>query len=194
MRIRLRSLGLIGLLGGLGGAINAWMCYANLPPWGAGLRFEWHVIPAGWAHGALLAVLSIGPATLLRARHLPIRLLWIPIGGWLSGWISWIPLSFSTGYLSFDMLNPSWETWWWPYYAFGLVGVLYYFFLTICRQLDSKKLLRHVLMGTISGAMGTLWWWISAQPWYFSLIHGTIWGTLVGFGVWKAQRFQQHAQ
>ena len=66
---------------------------------------------------------------------------------------------------------------------------LLYLFLNLCRQLSQKHLSVHLLIGSLSGSLGSLSLWVELQSWwYFSLIHGTIWGALVGFGVWKATR------
>lgn len=76
-----------------------------------------------------------------------------------------------------------------PYLYFGLVGVVYFLLLGACRWLSAKSLSVHALMGSLSGTLGSLYWWIAWGPWYFSVLHGTIWGSLVGFGVWRSQRW-----
>ena len=81
---------------------------------------------------------------------------------------------------------------WQPFVYFGFVGSLYYGFLSLCRQLSQKRLSVHLLMGSLSGSLGSLLLWVEREPWYFSLIHGTIWGALVGWGVWRAQRAAQN--
>lgn len=77
-KIGARALGLVGLLGGLGGAINAWLCYAKLPvpvigPEIAGasspIEFSSYVVLGGAGHGALLAFVSVGLAIILWGRH-----------------------------------------------------------------------------------------------------------------------------
>jgi len=206
MKLTMRSLGLIGLLGGVGGAINAWLCYANLPvAFGDGkgpAGFSWHIIPLGCAHGALLALTAVGLALLFSKGNLLVRCAGLPISGWLSGWFSLIPIHLYLAVKEFGVsprrlfaaliwpLNGSHEAAppWMPFLYFGFVGLAYYFLLNICRQLPAKKLLVHVVMGSASGSLGSLWWWSMWKPWYFSALHGTIWGSLVGFGVWKSQR------
>ena len=209
MKITARGLGLIGLLGGAGGAINAWLCYARFPvPVGydADLAFSWQIIPAGLTHGAVLAVASVGLATSLWTSAWPVRLVGAPVVGWLAGWLSFIsiqlyisftPIMESTGGLTRDevlgaLVWPfralSIETLWIPYPHFGLVGLGYYFLLNICRQLLATRLAVHLLLGSVSGALGSWWWWMSYKPWYLSLLHGTLWGSLVGFGVWRSQQ------
>jgi hypothetical protein len=54
------------------------------------------------------------------------------------------------------------------------------------QKLYNKKLPIQFLMGISSGVLGSLWFWIVYGPWYFSLIHGIIWGSFVGFGLWIA--------
>lgn len=95
MARQLRSLGLIGLLGGVGGAINAWLCYARVPTETGYTDFSWHIIPAGACHGGLLAVVAAGCAVLLRRQKALVRWMALPVVGWLSGWLSWIPLRLS---------------------------------------------------------------------------------------------------
>ena len=106
MRMTWRSLGLIGLLGGLGGAINAGLCYLQLPvpvsttgsffPWLAGgthaMQFSWGIIPAGMLHGGLLAVVSTGFASWLIRRGRLTQWAGVPLVGWVAGWLSWIPV------------------------------------------------------------------------------------------------------
>lgn len=199
MKIKMHGLGLIGLLGGLGGAINGWLFRI-----GAGVSFiPWPVIPLGAFHGALLAILSVGLAALLWEHNPRIRWMGFLITGWLSGWISFIPFAlyhYASAWSVFgweDVWSAfmwPFEGWhkarpiWVPYICFGLVGLVNYFFLNLRRQLTAKKLVRHLIVGCGSGTVGSLWFWITFQAWQFSLIHGMIWGSLVGFGVWKAQR------
>ena len=212
MLINMRSLGLIGLLGGLGGAINAWLCYARLPvPVGEvndPMTFAWPVIPLGFVHGSLLALIGIGVAFLLWKQKWFVRLIALPVVGWIAGWLSYIPLHVYIhrifGKSKEPLLKDLLEACAWPfsfsepevvafapYMSFGLVGVGCFLLLNLCRQGTIKALWRHLLVGSVSGILGSLWWWIGYKPWYFSLIHGTIWGSLVGFGVWKSQRAVQ---
>lgn len=204
-----RGLALIGLLGGLGGAINAWLCYAKIPVPVMGLAifgrsesidFHWYVTLGGAAHGGLLALLSVGFARKFWKHRWLFRWAAWPVVGWLAGWVSCIPLnlSLSEEFSGHNVLKSlTWpfelklETLWVPYLYFGLVSLLYYFLLNICRQLAATRLSGHLLLGSVAGCVGSLWWWIVFGPWYFSLIHGTIWGSLVGFGLWKATRRQR---
>jgi hypothetical protein len=48
--------------------------------------------------------------------------------------------------------------------------------------------LESVLLASASGALGSLWWWIEWEFAYFSLIHGAIWGVLVGLATARALR------
>lgn len=216
-KITLRSLGLIGLLGSVGGAINGWLCYTTIQVpvqvLGAGPEtaaepmapaFSWYIVPVGAAHGGLLASVSVSMAVWLFKRHRLLRIAGVPLTGWLAGWLSFIPVGFSAvmslagiqAALSASgvweaLVWPShwsgWESFWQPYLHFGFVGALYYLFLNLCRQLSQKRLPVHLLIGSLSGSLGSLLWWIEQEPWYFSLIQGTIWGSLVGFGVWRVR-------
>src|SRR3989338_2894291 len=205
--INVRGLGLIGLLGGLGGAINAWLCYARIPvpvmtegfmdsrrqPF----DFPCSVIPGGACHGGLLALISVALAALLWQRGWLTRLTGLAVAGWLAGWLSYIPLGLSmdetvSGKQMVEALVWPFErppqSLLVPYFYFGLVGSAYYLFLNLCRQLTRQQLGLHLFIGSLSGILGSLWWWVGFKPWYFSLLHGTIWGCLVGFGVWKSQQ------
>ena len=191
-----RALGLIGLLGGLGGAINAALCYMEWPvPVGEGMFapiFHWHIIPAGALHGSVLVLMAVAFARMLYRRSLPLRLCGAGVAGWLAGWLSWIPLSVSFGEDSFEM---TWRTFWpftslseiWQSFeVFGLVTACYCMSLCIRDAQFRGPRFYHLLRGIVSGVAGSLWFWVHSERWYFSLIHGAIWGSLVGFGVWKS--------
>ena len=212
MKVTWRSLGLIGLLGGLGGAVNAWLCFAKLPApimsavnidGPSVMQFRWPIIPEGAAHGALLAIISVQAAAWF--SHVPHVLRWLllPVLGWIAGWISWMPIMLPGGIQ--DNLNilqiVGWpltmdygrfSAFWIPYLYFGLVGLLHTMLLLLWRRRVAAGSLRFLLSGIASGVVGSLWWWISWGRWYFALIHGAMWGSLVGFGVWKAQGFTPH--
>ena len=212
-----RSLGLIGLLGGFGGAITAFLCFANLVnPSGSELGFSSLLIPAGACHGALLAVLAVGFSHLLSRRSLPLMLTGIPIAGWIAGWLSWIPLKF---YLFYDysygisakflwhpigavradpaaFVKTFFEAFFWPFrfgidafsmpFFLGLVVVVWLGFVALIER-RVVPCVPWPVVGVISGIMGSAWWHIFWSSWWFSMLHGTIWGALVGFGVWKSQ-------
>ena len=197
MSMSWKSLGLIGLLGGLGGAINVWLCYVKLPgvpPYFTG--FKSHIMLAGMAHGALLALIPVTSAWLLRSKRWWVNMLAIPIVGWVSGWLSFIPFDayFGRSFHLVTLVWPFFRPLWTPYAYFGLVGGLYYLLLNIERLLSGNAILRHMFWGSFGGFLGSLGWWAFFKPWWFSLIHGTIWGSLVGFGVWKASVRGQGAQ
>jgi hypothetical protein len=178
----------VGCAGAFGGAINAWLCYSGLPvPVGDKANFGWHVIPAGAVHGALLAAVAFGAAVRFARARLPVRLAAAVPVAWLAGYVSWIPLNRS----AFD---ESWsksvfwpfEEWsqafWMPFAYFGLVAFLYYLWLAV-RGLETRGLAANVIAGCAAGVFGSLWWWISWERWYFSVLHGAIWGALAGAGV-----------
>src|SRR5512137_1749364 len=90
--------------GGLGGLVNAALCYANWPVvvvWGQGYVdgtpigqpllhphfFRWHVVPAGFAHGAILA--GVGAATAMAAPR------WKPLVRWAAVVVVWLVAQFS---------------------------------------------------------------------------------------------------
>lgn len=126
------------------------------------------------------------------------RLVGLFIAGWVSGWLSWVSLGPTiddhvSGKAFLDAFVQPFElkleSLWSPYSFFGCVGFVSYFFLNLCRQLVAKRLTVHLVIGGLSGFLGSLWFWTAlTQQWYISLLHGTIWGSLVGFGVWKSQQ------
>ncbi len=221
--MRWRALGLIGLLGGLGGAINAWLCYRHIPMSPAAAKdffeFSWWIIPAGTVHGAILAIVPIAIVGVVAHQRTLVRWLTLPLAGWLSGWLSYIPLNLYLdlfGHIPFhtrptlDTILPTigeWIAWplhnhphvtealWRPFCFFGLVGSCYSLGLCVSRRWRVETLFVHLFIGSLSGVLGSLWWWIlwsNGTLWYFSVIHGTIWGSLVGCGVWISQRSPQH--
>ena len=183
----------VALGGALGGATNAWLCYARLPvaveddP-----SFAWHVVPAGAVHGGLLAIAAFGVGVAFSTRRLSARLaVALPLA-WTAGFVSWIPLNRS----AFDESWPKSFSWplhegWGaallgPLQFFGFVALLYY--LAVALYLArGRGLAAHVTLAAASGIVGSLWWWIGIGPWYFSLLHGAIWGTLVGVGAWRSR-------
>ena len=205
MKFTWRGVGLIGLMGGLGGAINAALCYFKLPvsipmdvtPPSQAIDFPWHVVPAGALHGALLACGSVGCAQLVWNQRLKLKLVGLLLVTWMVGWVSFIPIRLSvfrenvhdaiTWPLASGLAHVL-DVVRGPVTSFGLVAGLYYLLLALCRQLTARSLQRHVLLGALSGVAGSCYWWASFGRWYFSLMHGTIWGALVGYGVWRAQQ------
>jgi hypothetical protein len=184
----------VAIGGALGGATNASLCYAQLPEAASrNATFGWHVIPAGAIHGGLLAAIGFSAGRLLAKRSVGAGLFAVLPLAWIAGFASWIPLNRS----AFD--EPWTESFTWPFHEswglalvgplqyFGLVAGLYCLLWAFCRMPD-WGLTRHVLGTGACGVLGSLWWWSSTEPWYFGLLHGAIWGTLVGVGAWSAAR------
>ena len=190
--LAMRRLFLPVLLGGIGGTINAFLCYVKRPiPVSGDAAFSWHIIPAGALHGALLALVALGLARALYIRKPIVRWLAVPVSGYLAGFVSWAPLNASLGWGWAQYAEWSLETLWWPYPYFGLVGLCYYFCLAIGKRLTDTRPLVHIAIAVLSGVLGSLWWWVAWKPWYFSVLHGSIWGTCVGFGLWRSQGNQR---
>ena len=175
--------------GAFAGAINAWLCYADLPvPFDPRVHFEWHLIPAGAIHGGALAAFAFIAANAVSARGLLVRLATaIPVG-WLAGYASWMPLNSSVfddpwiRSLLWPFKDAKWtDTLLGPYCYFGLVSASYYLWLTL-RGLKSKALAESLLGACAAGTLGSLWFWVGFEQWSFCLLHGTIWGVLVGLG------------
>ena len=200
MAQRGRRLGTMAFWGAFGGGINALLCYAHLPaPIMTGesvfggsspIEFPWTVIPGGAAHGAILAVAGVWTAARIARYPILIRAMTAAIAGWIAGWISWIALS--TGMLMNEwpeiLVWPFQQGWWQPWCYFGLVTTLCIAGLSMRPNWPGTQLIPHLLVGIISGVLGSLWWWIMSTPWHFSLLHGTIWGALVGYGAWSCER------
>ena len=221
MNTSARGLALIGLLGGFGGAIVAylsgtseWLSYDlqrfALPLW---VIIGTEAIPRGF-----ITALTVFVAGRCAGRD---RIMWF-VGLYVVGW-SWsclyailstltpfvfellpigptvkpvvdlrfhllLPMAFVWLLLPFSLLFP-WgfglTTVW-----VGLGGVTYYCGLTTI-MLDHRMrgLAGHILLASLSGWLSYLPWLTTLhKPWHDAVLYGTIWGALVGFGVWKATR------
>ena len=183
-------IGPAAIFGGLGGEINAWFCYAEIFGTVRGVgHFQWPILLAGVWHGAWLAAVPLFFSFLLWKRPAAVRWLVLPLVGWIAAWISFMSIHF---YYVKDPLaaaiwsvQPTVEAMWVPFCYFGLVGSLYYFLLSICRILSSGDLRKQLAAGVFSGFLGSLWWWSGWKLWYLSLLHGMVWGVLVGISVWR---------
>jgi hypothetical protein len=181
--------------------VNAWLCFAKLPVAVNGNpKLHWDVIPAGALHGAILAASSFAMAETVKNKRVMVQLALATPVAWVAGYASWVPLGHS-------VFSESWSEavlWpfdegikalWAPVPYFGLVALCYYLCLCFRRRRDGLPI--HIGAGTAAGVFGSLWWWIEWEPWYFSLVHGTLWGVLVGFGAWRATaaaRLGAHAE
>jgi hypothetical protein len=141
----------------------------------------------------VLAVSALGLAALLSKRSLGVRLSAALPLAWIAGFASWIPFSRSVLHASWleSLTWPLLERWdtvlLWPVMAFGLVALVYYLALTLfCAR--PRSLATHLLCAGAGGVLGSLYWWISFEQWYYSLLHGAIWGACVGTGAWSASR------
>jgi hypothetical protein len=202
---------------GIAGGINGFLCFAKFPIIaGRGSNtfdFDWQIIPAGAMHGAILAFFSIGPAILMFGKSRVVGSVFAPVLGYMAGKYSIAALmegidsshsiftgAFWKGLTIFDVwkfiripfqpvdkLSELWIVISW----FGLVALIYFVLLSLAKQLFARNLAVQTVAAITSGILGSLWFWISFGPWYFSLIHGTIWGTLTGFGLWIALRQKQ---
>lgn len=153
-------------------------------------EFHWHVIPAGAIHGAILAAMAFGVAEALRGKRVAVRLAAALPLAWVAGYASWIPLNRS-------VYDESWrKSWAWPFdqgFGSALYGPLPYFGLValvlyVCLSSWPRPsgLAGHLAAAVSAGILGSLWWWIGWETWYFSILHGALWGLLVGIGAWKA--------
>ena len=77
-----------------------------------------------------------------------------------------------------------------PYYGFGLVSVILCALWTVGGQFTATRLLTQLIIGSVGGCLGSLWFWSSQDLWYYSVLHGCLWGSLVGYGVWRSQHLK----
>lgn len=129
MKITIKSLGLIGALGGVGGLINGWLCYVEYPTSvREAVGFSWPIIPLGALHGALLAVVSIGMANLFWKRRLFLRLIGLAVSGYLAGWILGIPTE-GLDRIIFSAIFGAKVTWneviFWPFSGYLTLATFY---------------------------------------------------------------------
>lgn len=180
-----RHLWLASAAGAAGGGINAALCYFRLPVpvEDSAATFQWHVIPAGAAHGGILAVAAVALGLTARRLGWPARIASGVAGGWLAGYLSWIPLHLST--LGESLIEaPLWpfrnglQAAWIPYAHFGAVVTL--LSLWLAGSAPFRRAAPQVAAACLAGALGSLWWWISWGPWYFAVIHGVLWGLPTG--------------
>ena len=177
------------LFGGLGGLINASLCYWRLP-----VRvedFQWHIIPAGFFHGALLVGLTVVGAAFFSKRGHLWRIIGAVATGYVVGWITWIPIRFSIT----DAIQLKSVWWpvdvddlgllWAPLETFGFVSLLLYLWLVYGARYN-----RAILIVIFCASLGSLWFWIEWKHWYLCLLHGAIWGGLVAIAMKKYQTNQ----
>jgi len=174
----------VALAGGVAGAVNGGHALWLIRP---EHTLHWHVIPAGFAHGALLAGLAACAALLARDRPLWQRLVGIPVAGWLVGLVAWVPLGASTGLRFVPSLEV--ELLWWPLWELGLVASIAYAGWVSRGGLGSPRLGLHLAIGVAAGVLGSAPWWIAWEErdaWRFFPLHGVTWGLLVGAAAWRA--------
>jgi hypothetical protein len=176
--------------GGLAGLLNAFLCYVGWPQQVEGADLRWHVLPAGLLHGLVLAAVPILGANWSAGQTLSRRLLAVPLVGWCGGYLSWIPLDLSA------FRDSPWEALSWPLDAmdsrlspvmgpllyFGMASLLLYSWLALRSEGSGPGL--HVPAAVAAGVLGSLWWCATIGPWYFSVLHGCLWGGAVGMALW----------
>ncbi len=175
--LRNASLSVAG--GALAGALNAAACWTGWPVAIPDAEFAWHILPAGGIHGAVLVMVAL--VVRLTLRRAPRAVSWLagPVVGWLAGYLSWMPISLSI----FADGNPlewpfdgSQNPLLGPWQMFGLVAWAWYWSML----LPGSGRMRRVLGGVVAGAIGSAWFWSAMEVWYLCLLHGAVWGLLVG--------------
>jgi len=90
-------------------------------------------------------------------------------------------MGFGVGSLAFNLYAhealpfrmPWWGAVWAPFAYFGLVAVLYYLWLAT-RGRNAGPLWASVTAACAAGTLGSLWFWVIFERWYFSVIHGVL--------------------
>jgi hypothetical protein len=189
----------VALAGGIGGLINAALCYWRLPVpiQDSSALFEWHVMPAGCVHGAILAVVAMGASRVALRFALPWKWLAGLLVGWLGGYLSWIALDLSAFHTPlaqawiwpFVNHDSALDALWSPFCSFG--GVTLMLYLWLISKSRARALGAHIAAAATAGTLGSLWWWIIWETWYFSLLHGVIWGVSVGLALARLEQSQE---
>src|SRR5262245_60303521 len=183
----------VALCGALAGAINACLCIVWPPESWDSLHMTWRLVPPGAFHGGLLAAAAFSLGTALAGRSVLLRLAAALPLGWLVGYASWIPLdrvvfdndwAASIGWAFGGGLVEAAAV---PFEFFGFVALFYYLAVAFL-LVGARSLRRHVGLGCAAGIAGSLWVWGLAGAWYSSVLHGAVWGTLVGIGAWSGRR------
>ncbi|HET6438250.1 MAG TPA: hypothetical protein VFG59_09330 [Anaeromyxobacter sp.] len=183
MRQKLVPVLAVGAAGGVGGALNATHALVLL---GQKYEFAWHLVPAGFAHGALLAAVAFLAASLAHPLPLPGRLLGVPLAGWIAGFVAWGPLSASTG-LRF-LPEPPGQLLLMPFFEMGLVASLAYAGWAVAGRLRSTRLFLHLAVGVSAGILGSATFWLAwenAAAWKSFPLHGAVWGLWVGLATYR---------
>jgi hypothetical protein len=178
----------IGLAGGIAGLANAALCFLRwpVPVHDPAAVFRWHVMPAGFVHGAVLALAAAAAALGARRWRRPARWGASILVGWMAGYLAWIPLDVSvfgerwarTFVWPFVNGDSARQGLWTPFCFFGLVSALLFLWLA-CPQRPLRPL-SNILAAVLAGVLGSVWWWIMWKTWHFSILHGTVWGLSVG--------------
>ena len=184
-----RSAYLVSLFGGIGGAINALICFLYQRD-----IFYWHILPAGFVHGAILTFIPL--AIYLRVCDSRLHtLIGLIVCGWIAGYLSWIPIysslenNFSFQFVSRQLSWPFNANWIWdPFFFFGSVSTIFYAGAYLPNIQRGNP--RAIQMGwaCISGVCGSAFYWAHQGNPFAGMIHGIIWGLSVGFGMDKLLR------
>ncbi len=190
------------LAGGGGGALNALLCLIKFPDSIPGAQdvLHWHIILAGFIHGAILTVIALRTAHFFLAQNAPLRWTGVLAAGYAAGWISYIPLrlSINSNQTLKEFISALWwpvsngvslDILWSPFMTFGAVSALYALFLITLAVRRNHSATFHLLAPVVSGIVGSIWWWDGFERPYFCLLHGALWGIFVGRAVWKAQAY-----
>lgn len=184
------------LFGGIGGLLNALLLWLQVPEKVADFRMV--ILPCGAFHGAVLACCAVLAANVARRAGRMKLLAWLA-AGYVGGWISWIPSHhlLADHPLIKSLLWPfqigsATDAAWRPFQYFGLVSLILAATLSLMPSAPRRAALGFRMAGVTAGILGSLWFWSlmeSHARWaYLSMVHGSIWGLVVGAAISRARK------
>lgn len=200
---RQKPIGLVlpALFGATGGFLNGLLLWLQVPE--KVVDFKPEILACGALHGAILAACGIAAANVALRHPRLCPLIWLA-AGYVAGWLSWVP----THWLVADnplikalvwplTLDKPLEVAWRPLQHFGLVALLLAAALTLAPPALMRRGLAPRGLAIAAGVLGSLWFWglfqDHARLGYFALLHGTIWGLLVGAGIARGRAPEEFA-
>jgi hypothetical protein len=174
----MRKLGRIAAAGMLAGAFNAFVLL--LPGSGVDNEIDWHLVPSGAVHGALLALVGVQGGRWFRGARTSLRVLVAAAAAWVGGFVSTLPIVTSLDHTWFPSYLPEW---WEPFATFGLASGIVCGWLLFASATAGRR--AHLGAGIVAGIAGYgLFWWpedsLINHPLLTTLAQGTSWGIAVG--------------
>ena len=175
----MRRPGAIAAAGALAGAFNAFvLCLPGF----SGVRndIDWHMVPAGAAHGALLALVGVQCGRWFRGVRPAQRLLVAAAAAWVGGYLSTLPIAASLDHRWFPLFTPGWSE---PFATFGLAAGIVCGWLLFAPGTAGRR--AHVNAGIAAGMAGYgMFWWpqnsLLDHPFPTIGVQSASWGIAVG--------------